>query len=127
MEPNRGHSNYISMRDTLIWQLEHDAVAHESGHVDHIGMHFDAVADSFSLLSHVLARGTPESKRLNTAMAFWDGWIGARYNHWQNRHDIREAAWPLLARRLAEDLAADRDSSDPTIQRCLDVSHYRQP
>jgi hypothetical protein len=115
------------MRDTLIWQLEHDAAAHESGHFDQIGMHFDTVADSFSLLSHVLARDSPESKRLNTAMAFWDGWIGAGCNHWQNRNNITEADWPLLARRLAADLAADRDPSDPTIQECFDVSCHGQP
>ena len=108
----------------LIWQLEHDSAAHESGRHDQIGIHFDSVAECFDTLSHYVAPGSPASNRLNTAMAFWDAWIGARWTHWQNRFDIEEAEWPLLARGLAADLRADRDASDPRIQQYFDVSRY---
>ena len=125
-QENEQVTDYVSLRGVLIWQLEHDSAAHESGDYDQIGKHFDSVAECFDTLSHYAARGSPESNRLNTAMAFWSAWIGARWNNWQNRSDIKEAEWPLLARRLAADLAADRDASDPTIQQHFDVSRYQR-
>jgi hypothetical protein len=109
-------SDYNSIRRTLIWQLEHDSAAHESGCYEDIGRHFDSVAESFDLVKYYVPRGSPESARLNTAMAFWDAWIGSRLDNWQNQSGVAEAQWPLLARRLVADLVADRDVSDPTLK-----------
>ena len=118
-------SDYVSMRGTLIWQLEHDSTAHESGRYEDIGRHFDSVADSFGLVKYYVLPGSRESDLLNTAMAFWDAWIGTKFDNWQNQWGIPEAEWPRLARRLAADLAADRDVSDLTIKRYFDVSRHR--
>jgi hypothetical protein len=108
---------YFSIRDVVISRLEHDIEAQESGRFSEIGIHFDTIADEFDLLPHVVARDSPEWDRLNTAMAFWSAWIGARFDGWRNSYGVSEQDWPQLARRLVEDLASDREVSDPAIRR----------
>ena len=98
---------YAAARDTLVEQLRGDAVAHEEERYDAIGRRFDR-------LEHEFPTGTaPELGRLHIALAFWDGWIDARNNGWPGG-PVRLADWPVLARRIADDLAADREISDAT-------------
>jgi hypothetical protein len=106
--------SYTAARDTLIEELRSDAVAHEAENFDAIGRRFDGI-------EHRFPTGTaPELGRLHIALAFWDGWVDARNNGWP-RGPIALAEWPGLARRVAADLAADREISDPTVLARFDL------
>jgi hypothetical protein len=105
---------YDMTRDTLVEQLRADAADHEAERYDAIGRRFDR-------LEHEFPTGTaPELGRLHIALTFWDGWIDARNNGWP-RGPISLADWPVLARRVADDLAADRDIADPMVLSRFDV------
>ena len=110
---------YSAARDTLVKELLHNAKDHAAGVFDAIGRRFDRV-------EHEFPTGTePELGRLHIALTFWDGWINSRNNGWP-RGPIAIADWPVLAERVATDLAADRDITDPTVLACFDVvSHPR--
>ena len=96
---------YAAARDTLVTELRANAIDHEAARYDAIGRRFDR-------LEHEFPVGTaPELGRLHVALAFWDGWIDARNNGWP-RGSIGENDWPVLARRVADNLAQDADISD---------------
>lgn len=106
---------YLKARDALVVHLREDAAAHEAGRVDAVGRRFDAV-------ERILPRGNaPELTKLRVALTFWDGWIEARNGGWPSSIDIAQAEWPMLARLIASDLAADRDISDPRVLARFDV------
>jgi len=106
---------YSMVRDALVLHLREDAAAHEAGRVDAVGRRFDAVERS-------LPRGSgPEFRKLHVALTFWDGWIDARNAGWPSSIDIALAEWPVLARGIASDLAADREISDPRVLTRFDV------
>ena len=106
--------SYPAARDTLVQELRADAAAHEA-------MQYDVIGRRFDRLEHQFPTGTaPELGRLHIALAFWDGWIDARNNGWQ-RGPVGVADWPVLARRVADDLAADRDLTDPTVLARFDL------
>ena len=106
--------SYAGARDTLIEELLADAAAHEAANYDVIGRRFDGI-------EHRFPTGTaPELGRLHIALAFWDGWVDARNNGWP-RGPIALADWPGLARRVAADLAADREVSDATVLARFDI------
>jgi hypothetical protein len=111
--------SYAAARDMLVEQLRGDAAAHEAKAYDEVGRRFDAIERQFPV-------GTaPELGRLHIALTFWDGWIDARNNGWQ-RGPIALADWPTLARRVAADLSADAEISDPTVLARFDiVAHPR--
>jgi hypothetical protein len=105
---------YAQARDTLVHELQANAQDHEAERYDAIGRRFDRLEHDFPV-------GTaPELGRLHIALAFWDGWIDARNNGWP-RGPIAESAWPELARRVAADLAADRDITDPLVLTRFDL------
>ncbi|GAC1648385.1 MAG: hypothetical protein NVS4B3_03860 [Gemmatimonadaceae bacterium] len=105
---------YMTARDELVTQLRSDAVAHEQERYDAIGRRFDSI-------EHRFPTGTaPELGRLHIALTFWDGWIDARNNGWPGP-SIAVAEWPALARRVADDLVADRDISDPVVLGRFDI------
>ena len=106
--------SYAAARDTLVEELRADATAHEAANYDANGRRFDGI-------EHRFPTGTaPELGRLHIALAFWDGWVDARNNGWP-RGPIALADWPTLARRVAADLAADREVSDPTVLARFDL------
>lgn len=105
---------YVAARDTLIAQLRNDARSHRAGQYDEIGRRFDR-------LEHEFPVGTsPELGKLHIALTFWDGWIDARNNGWP-RGPIGLDDWPALAESVAEELAADRDISNPMVLARFDV------
>jgi hypothetical protein len=110
---------YATARDALVEHLRHDAEAHDAGHYDEIGRRFDHV-------EYHLPRGVaPELGPLHVALTFWDGWIDARNHGWPSG-PIALADWPVLARSVADDLAADRDVTDPMVLARFDiVAHPR--
>jgi hypothetical protein len=105
---------YTAARDAIVQHLRQDAAAHEAERYDAVGRRFDSVEYHFP-------RGTaPELGRLHIALTFWDGWIDARNHGWPAGPIAREE-WPGLARRVADDLAADRDVSDSVVLARFDV------
>lgn len=105
---------YTAARDTLVKELRANADDHEAERFDTIGRRFDR-------LEHEFPTGiAPELGRLHIALAFWDGWIDARNNGWP-RGPIDVAQWPALARSVADDLAADRDISNPLVLSRFDL------
>ncbi len=107
-------STYAAARDALVAELRGDAAAHEAERYDAIGRRFDAI-------EHRFPTGTaPELGRLHIALAFWDGWIDARNNGWP-MGPIARGDWPVLARRVAADLEADREISDETVLARFDL------
>jgi hypothetical protein len=91
-------------RDSIVGGLLIDAAAHEAGRFDEIGRRFDRI-DGDLRQSGALAR-------LRTAIAFWGGWIDARNRGWQPDASIPKEEWPMLARRIASDLAQDQEITD---------------
>jgi len=105
---------YRAARDALVQQLRADAAAHTAEHHDAVGRRFD-------WLEHQFPTGiAPELGKLHIALAFWDGWIDARNNGWP-RGPVASADWPVLAERVAVDLAADREISDPLVLARFDL------
>ena len=111
--------SYAAARDALVTELRGDATAHEAERYDAIGRRFDAI-------EHRFPTGTaPELGRLHIALAFWDGWVDARNNGWPSG-PIAFGDWPVLARRVADDLVAEREISDETVLARFDlVAHPR--
>jgi len=58
---------------------------------------------------------------LRLALTFWDAWIDARNHGWQTTAGIQPAEWPVLARAIAADLAAESPVSDPRVRTLFDV------
>jgi hypothetical protein len=56
--------------------------------------------------------GGREWREVSLALAFWDGWIDARNHGWRYHEPIRREDWPVLARRIAGDLASGREITD---------------
>jgi hypothetical protein len=112
---------YGVARNSLVAELLKDAAAHEAGRFDAIGRRFDGIERD-------LPRGTARAlTKLRVALAFWDGWIDARDRGWQGGGDIPKGEWPMLARRIASDLSADRDISDARVGARFDASPGGSP
>lgn len=110
-------ASYAASRDALVAELRRDAAAHRAGAYDEVGRRFDAVERHFP-------HGTaPELGRLHIALTFWDAWVDAR-NHGWPRGPVGEADWPALAERVADDLAADRDITDPVVLARFDLVRH---
>ena len=108
--------SYGTARNSLVAELLKDAAAHEAGRFDEVGRRFDGIERD-------LPRGVaPALTKLRVALAFWDGWIDARNRGWQGGGDIPKGEWPMLARRIASDLSADRDIADARVGARFDAS-----
>jgi hypothetical protein len=108
--------SYGMARNSLVAELLKDAANHEAGRFDEVGRRFDGI-------DRDLPRGpAPALAKLRVALAFWDGWIDARDRGWQGGGDIPKGEWPMLARRIASDLSADRDISDARVGARFDAS-----
>ena len=99
--------SYAEARDALVKHLTQDATAHDEGRFHDIGGGYDNVAGS------VPQRGGREWRDIYRALAFWDGWIDAKNHAWLYYEPIRREDWPVLARRIAGDLANGRKIIDP--------------
>jgi hypothetical protein len=109
---------YGAARVALVEHLRTDATAHEAERYDEVGRRYDAV-------EREVPRGqAPELTKLYVALTFWDGWIDARNRGWPSGGSIGKAEWPLLARRIAADLASDREITDPRVCARFDPSAH---
>jgi hypothetical protein len=108
---------YRRARNSLAGELLKDAAEHEAGRFDEIGQRSDRM--------EVPRVGPPELTKLRVALSFWDGWTDARNRGWQAGDSIAKGEWPMLARRIASDLAEDREISDPRVGARFDASASR--
>jgi len=107
-------------REKLVENLRRDATMHEAGRHDEIGRRFDSLEHAFP------STDAPAAAALRVAMIFWDGWIDARNHGWQLGGTIPLADWPVLARAVAEDLAAERSIADERVCARFDVAAGRR-
>lgn len=108
--------SYQAARHSLTTELLRDAVAHEAARFDQVGRRFDR-------MERELPRGeAPELLKLHIALVFWDAWIDARNRGWPLPSAIATAEWPVLARRIASDLAGDLEISDAIVGEHFDAS-----
>jgi hypothetical protein len=100
---------YDAARHALVEHLLDDAIAHEAGRYADVGRDLVAVEGAMP------RDGGREREKLFIALAFWHSWIAARDRRWQRNLGTSLVArdeWPVLARGVVSDLAADRDISD---------------
>ena len=108
--------SYGTARNSLVAELLKDASAHEAGRYDEIGRRFDGIERQLP------CGAAPQLTKLRVAFAFWDGWIDARNREWPGSGNIHKTEWPMLARRIASDLAQDYEISDARVGARFDVS-----
>jgi len=99
--------SYGSALNSLVGELLKDAAAHDAGRFDEIGRGSDRM--------HVPRVGPPELRKLRVALSFWDGWTDARDSDWPPAGNVAKEEWPIIARRIAADLAENREVSDAWI------------
>jgi hypothetical protein len=108
--------SYGNARNSLVGELLKDASAHEAGRYDDIGRGFDGLEREFP------HGAEPQLTRLRIALSFWDGWIDARDRRWPAGGTIDKGEWPMLARRIASELAQDAEISDARVAARFDAS-----
>jgi hypothetical protein len=109
--------SYGKARNSLVDELLKDAAAHDEGRFDEIGLRSERM--------HLPRVGPPELTKLRVALRFWDGWTEARNRSWPPDGNIAKAEWSMLARRIAADLAGDREISDARVSATFDVWNRR--
>jgi hypothetical protein len=109
--------SYGIARESIVSELLNDAAAHDAGRFDEIGRRAERM--------HLPRVGPPELTKLRVALSFWDKWTDARNRGWQAGGNIDRGEWPMLARRVASDLAADREISDARVRAHCDVRTRR--
>ena len=94
---------YDEARKVLADYLERDANLQASGQAAAIGAGYHELDDR-------LPRGKGnEWNKIFVALGLWDYWIDARNHAWEPFYGIAEEEWPVLARVVAADLAANRE------------------
>jgi hypothetical protein len=105
--------SYQELRVAMAAALRSEAEAQEAGRPEAVGARYDG-------FDAALPRdGGPEFRKLLMALEFWDEWLDERNHGWPNFYGVGETDWPVFARRIAADLEADRELSDPFLQ-----AHY---
>ena len=107
--------SYDEARRFLIDNLTSEADAQDGGSPQEVGRGFDVLGDNLP------GESGPEFGKLFVAINFWDGWVDARNHGWQYYEGIRETDWPVLARRIAKALAADREITEPIVIKYFDL------
>ena len=105
----------VDARERLVTYLRSDAAAHDAGRFDAIGRPFDSFEHRFP------AATGGDVAELRLALTFWDAWIDARNHEWQTTAGIQPQQWPVLARAIADDLAAGRPVQDASVRARFDV------
>jgi hypothetical protein len=106
-------SSYHELRVAMAAALRRDAEAQDAGRPEGVGAGYDR-------FDAALPRDAgAEFRKLLMALEFWDDWLDERNHGWPSFHGVPKAGWPEFARRIADDLEADRELSDPFLQ-----AHY---
>lgn len=97
-------------RQALIQALRRDANLHERSFFEQLGSDFDRL--------DVKAGGEFENSKVQLtfgiAWTFWDSWIDERNHSFPCFYDgITREHWPILARRVAENLEIGEQVEDP--------------
>jgi hypothetical protein len=111
------HLTYLEANRAMISGLLQAASEQEAGRLSEIEQFFDT-------LDERLPRDAgPEFDQLFIALNFWDGWIDARNHDWKYYEGIRAEDWPQLAKRIVEDLKADREITDEVVRKHFDFKN----
>jgi hypothetical protein len=98
--------DHEAARAALLTALRRDADLHDQRRFEEIGSDFDR-------LDPAIPRA---SKDLMAALDFWDAWIDERNHRFPGFYPgIESSSWPVLARRIADDLVAGRAIGEPMV------------
>ena len=89
--------------------LEQDALAHESGKPDEIGMQYDPV------LAEILPIDDIPPVLSALAFNFWDGWLDSKNHDWLYYEPMTRDDWPRAAREIAKALRSGVLPDNPAI------------
>ena len=109
-------SVYDDIRNRLSAMLKRDAGLHKLRRYEQIGAGF------MEMHSALTQGGDHRYQKLIVALKFWDAWILARNTDWLEHDHIPEALWGTLALRVAADLDADSEISDPRVRSAFDLT-----
>ena len=98
--------------EILAEALEKDALDHESGNYDNIGLKWDDVYGQLLPIEEDI-----DQPVYGLAFNFWDDWCDASNHDWQYHEPITTNEWPKIAREIAASL---RNGTPPNNQRILD-------
>jgi hypothetical protein len=98
--------SYSDAKQMLISSLTRDALLHEMRKFKELGEGYD------NLDTAIPRDGGPQFAKLLLALEFWSSWLDSCEHDWFFYEPIKEPDWPILARRIADDLANDRDITD---------------
>lgn len=102
--------DYHEFRKRMAEALRREAAAQAAGRLEAVGAAYD-------IFDGALPReGGPEFDKLFLALRFWDSWADERNHGFPNFSGIAGEEWPVLARRVAQDLEEDREITDPAVR-----------
>ncbi len=111
---------YNQIKQRLIDELTHSALAHEAGDIWNIDGSYNELEGQILIGDH-----GPEFDKFVIALEFWSGWIDARNHEWKYYEGIEPSDWPHLARSIANNLSADRETDDERIKVHFDYRNRR--
>ena len=109
--------SYSEAKQAMISGLLQAASEQEASRLSEIERSYDTID------ANLPRDAGPEFDKLFIALNFWDGWIDARNHDWQYYEGIRAEDWPQLAKRIVDDLKADREISDELVRKHFDFKN----
>jgi hypothetical protein len=106
---------YAVIKQRLINELVRSSDAQEAGQIWQIDGSYDQLEGEI-----LTGNPDPEFDKLKIALEFWAGWLDARNHDWRYYEGIHASDWPKLAKLIADDLRADRETVDERITRHFD-------
>jgi hypothetical protein len=93
----------------MIGVLQRDVALHEA-------RKFSELGDRYEEVDATIPRNVgSEFNKVQIALEFWGAWLDSCEHDWYFYEPLKEADWPVLARRIVDDLNADREISDPVV------------
>jgi hypothetical protein len=101
--------SYVDAKQQLMMVLQRDALLHGARKFDELGEGYEDVD------ARVPRNAGPQFTKVLIALEFWGSWLDSCEHDWFFYEPLKEADWPVLARRIIDDLRADREITDPVL------------